>query len=56
MIGMVVNWFAIILWIVCPSCAIAGMAAVLIHDHIKRKRRHKRCYQPIMNWWERKAK
>ena len=35
MTGWIVNWFAVILVVVCPACVIAGMAAVLIHDHVK---------------------
>jgi hypothetical protein len=38
--------------VVCPACVIAGMAAVLIHDHIKTKKRNRRCHQRIRNWWE----
>jgi hypothetical protein len=56
MTGWIVNWFALILVVIVPGCVIAGMAAVLIHDHIKAKRRDKRCHQRILNWWEMEVK
>ena len=56
MIGMTLNYFALILVVIVPACVIAGMAAVLIHDHIHKKRRGKRNYCPINNWWEYQAK
>lgn len=46
------NWFAVILVVIVPGCVIAGMAAVLIRDRIKAKRRDKRCHGRIRNWWE----
>ena len=52
MIHMTINYFALILVVILPLAVIAGMAAVLIHDHIKAKRRDKRCHQVIRNWWE----
>ena len=55
MTGWIVNWLALILVVIVPGCVIAGMAAVLIRDHIKAKRRDKRCHQRVMNWWEMKA-
>lgn len=56
MIHMAINYFALILVVIVPLAVIAGMAAVLIHDRIKAKRRNKRCHQRIMNWWELEVK
>lgn len=52
MIHMTINYFALILVVILPLAVIAGMAAVLIHDHVKAKRRDKRCHQRIMNWYD----
>ena len=46
------NWFFIIFCGIMPLGVIVGMTVVLIRDHIKAKRRDKRCHQRIMNWWE----
>lgn len=48
------NWFN---WIglIIPLMLIAapfGMAAVLIRDHVRAKRRHKRCHRPMSSWHE----
>lgn len=52
MIHMTINYFALILVVILPLAVIAGMAAVLIHDRIKAKRRNKRCHQVIRNWYD----
>jgi hypothetical protein len=49
MIHMAINYFALILVVIVPLAVIAGMAAVLIRNHVKAKRRDKRCHQRIMN-------
>lgn len=56
MIGMTVNWFALILVVILPLGVVVGMAAVLIRDHIKAKRRHRRTHQPVREWWEMEVK
>lgn len=32
-----------------------GMAIVLICDHVKARRRKKRCHGRMLNWWELRA-
>lgn len=56
MTGWIVNWLALILVVIVPGCVIAGMAAVLIRDRLKAKKRDKRCHQHIREWWELEVK
>jgi hypothetical protein len=44
------NWFALILVVILPACVIGGMAAVLIRDSIKKRRREKRLHRNIDDW------
>lgn len=49
-------------WIGIGFCCIfvigvpVGMAVVLIRDHIKAKRRDRRCHRGIKYWWEMEVK
>lgn len=47
---MDINWFAVILLIVTFIFTPAGMAAVLIRDHVRAKRRRRRCHKAIETW------
>lgn len=42
------------------ACLFVGfpctMTAMLIHDHIEKKRRDRRCHGRIRNWWELEVK
>ena len=49
------NWIGIIIPLMLLAAPF-GMAAVLIKDHVKAKRRHKRVTKPIRNWWEMEVK
>ena len=50
-----VNWFAVIFLSIFVIFTPVGMAAVLIRDRVRRKRREKRLHQPIRSWWEMRA-
>lgn len=50
MIGL--DWIRFIGTLCVPLGIIVGMAAVLIRDHIRKKRREKRLHQPISIWEE----
>lgn len=56
MLGMTINYFALIFVVILPLGIVIGMAAVLIRDHVKAKHRHRRTHQDIRNWWELDAK
>lgn len=43
------NWFAVILLSLLPL-SIIGMAAVLIRDRIKARKRNDRCHREISDW------
>ena len=52
---MRLNWFFIIFCGIIPLVSVLGMAVTLIRDHIKAKRRAKRCHGTIRYWWELKV-
>ncbi|MBO7308549.1 MAG: hypothetical protein J6V38_02840 [Kiritimatiellae bacterium] len=47
-----INWFALIFVVILPVGVMCGMAAVLIRDHIKARRRARRLHRPIDSWYE----
>lgn len=49
------NWFGIFFAFGIPLGIIVGMIAVMIRDHLKAKKRDKRCHQVIHYWWEMKV-
>ena len=53
---MNVNWFFIILTGGLLFGTPIGMAAVLIRDHIRKKRRERRCHRAIEEWWQMEVK
>lgn len=49
------NWMGVFFSFGIPAGVIIAMGAMLIRDHLKAKRRDKRCHQRIRNWWEMRA-
>lgn len=47
---MIFNWFALILVVILPVCVIIGMAAALIRDAYRKRRRAKRLSRTIDEW------
>ena len=52
----ITNYFALIFVFILPACVVIGMAAVIIRDHLKAKRRDRRCHRPIDEWWQMEVK
>lgn len=50
-----INWIGVFFAFGIPAGIIVGMAAVLIRDHIKKKRRDRRCHRAIDEWWTLRA-
>lgn len=44
------NYFALIFCFILPLGIVVGMAAVLIRDHVRAKRRRRRCHKAIETW------
>lgn len=49
------NWIGILFSFAAPVAVVVGMALVLIRDHVKAKRRERRCHGRVRNWWELRA-
>ena len=53
---MTYNWFYIILCGIVPVAVVIGMATVMtvtyVKERVEKKRRDRRCHQPISEWWE----
>lgn len=50
------NWIGIAFSFGIPVGVVIGMTIMLVKDRIEKKRRDRRCYQRIRNWWELEVK